>query len=91
MTDELDNLVDRIDGGHRDLSMTSEQGLQLFIEKSKNLTEMYPGFIDGYAHMVGALVAQGKHLNAVRAGIFEIYDGFIMLAPKVEAGAVYQL
>lgn len=93
VTDELDETVEEIGGGFGDMSLIDDIGLNQLTQVCKALVEREPAFLDGYAHWVGALVALGKHNEAISIGtpILDIALDLILTAPKSFKLSYYEL
>lgn len=84
VNDELDDILDQVSSGMRDLTEIPRSGLTQLAKACERLVKREPAFLDGYAHWVGALIEQGHYEKALEVGLpalnaaFEILDG----APK---------
>lgn len=88
VTDELDRLIDEIDGGFGDMSYTHESGLNLIVQTCESLIKREPAFLDGYAHLIGALVELDKIKEALSVGLPVLEAAFDLLQPAFKK---YQL
>ncbi len=84
VTENLDDIVAQVDDGFGDMTTIDEYGLNLIIKTCQKLTEEEPGFLDGYAHWVGALTTLGysKEAEAIGRPVFEAALGLLKTAPK---------
>lgn len=68
ITDDFDIVFDQIRGSFGDLTTLDYDELEHLILNCKALVKIEPAFLDGYAHWVGALVAQENFIEAIKVG-----------------------
>lgn len=68
VTDDFDMVYDQIRGSFGDLTTLDHDELEHLILNCKAFVHIEPAFLDGYAHWVGALVAQENFIEAIKVG-----------------------
>lgn len=68
VTDDFDIVHDQIRGSFGDLTTLDYYELEHLILNCKAFVHIEPAFLDGYAHWVGALVAQENFIEAIKVG-----------------------
>lgn len=80
VTDDLDELLEEVEGGMGDMTLIRAAGLNKIITRCRKLTTKEPAFLDGYAHWAGALVALNRGAECI-ALARPVYEAALALVP----------